>query len=101
MYRRQKSWQKGKQSQSTARLKNETEVWKHHRKKHISVFFFIYFSGDPLVDLIPIYLDVFRGDSYLLKKFLESYKLPFASNISRYESTEGDQKFGRLSYVAM
>ncbi|KAH1245212.1 F-box protein [Glycine soja] len=57
--------------------------------------------GDPLVDLIPIYLDVFRGDSYLLKKFLESYKLPFASNISRYESTEGDQKFGRLSYVAM
>lgn len=67
----------------------------------ISVFFFIYFSGDPLVDLIPIYLDVFRGDSYLLKKFLESYKLPFASNISRYESTEGDQKFGRLSYVAM
>lgn len=56
--------------------------------------------GDPLFDLIPIYLDVFRGDSYLLKQFLESYKLPFASNISRDEST-GDQKFGRLSYVAM
>lgn len=57
--------------------------------------------GDPLFDLIPIYLDVLRGDSYLLKQFLESYKLPFASNISRYESTESDQKFGRLSYVAM
>ncbi|RDX72118.1 F-box protein [Mucuna pruriens] len=57
--------------------------------------------GDPLFDLIPIYLDVFRGDSYLLKKFLESYRLPFASNISGYESTEGGPKFGRLSYVAM
>ncbi|ESW08264.1 hypothetical protein PHAVU_009G032400 [Phaseolus vulgaris] len=57
--------------------------------------------GDPLVDLIPIYLDVFRGDSRLLKKFLESYKLPFVSEVSRWESTEGDQKFGRLSYLAM
>ncbi|KAL1344644.1 hypothetical protein HN51_018514 [Arachis hypogaea] len=48
--------------------------------------------GDPLFDLIPIYLDVFRGDSDLLKRFLESYKLPFASPISKY---------ARLSYVAM
>lgn len=63
--------------------------------------FFIYFAGDPIFDLIPIYLDVFRGDSYLLKRFLESYKLPFAGNISKYESTETGQKFGRLSYVAM
>jgi hypothetical protein len=51
--------------------------------------------------LIPIYLDVFRGDSYLLKQFLESYKLPFSCNISKYESAEGGQKFARLSYVAM
>ncbi|MED6155381.1 hypothetical protein PIB30_004813 [Stylosanthes scabra] len=57
--------------------------------------------GDPLFDLIPIYLDVFRGDSDLLKRFLESYKLPFASPISKYESIEGGQKFARLSYVAM
>ncbi|XP_061353382.1 lysine-specific demethylase JMJ21 isoform X2 [Gastrolobium bilobum] len=55
--------------------------------------------GDPIFDLIPIYLDVFRGDSNLLKRFLESYKLPFASNISK--PTEGGQKFGRLSYIAM
>ncbi|XP_058786350.1 lysine-specific demethylase JMJ21-like isoform X2 [Vicia villosa] len=57
--------------------------------------------GDPIFDLIPIYLDVFRGDSYLLKKFLESYKLPFPCNISKCESTEDGQKFGRLSYAAM
>lgn len=67
----------------------------------ISVFFFFSFAGDPLVDLIPIYLDVFRGDSRLLKQFLESYKLPFVREVSRWESTEGDQKFGRLSYLAM
>jgi hypothetical protein len=63
--------------------------------------FFISFAGDPIFDLIPIYLDVFRGDSYLLKQFLESYKLPFSCNISKYESAEGGQKFARLSYVAM
>ncbi|CAI8599082.1 unnamed protein product [Vicia faba] len=57
--------------------------------------------GDPIFDLIPIYLDVFRGDSYLLKKFLESYKLPFPCNISKCELKEGGQKFGRLSYAAM
>ncbi|CAJ1974081.1 unnamed protein product [Sphenostylis stenocarpa] len=57
--------------------------------------------GDPLVDLIPIYLDVFRGDSHLLKQFLESYKLSFVSNVSRCKLSEGDQKFGRLSYLAM
>ncbi|KAK4274126.1 hypothetical protein QN277_017404 [Acacia crassicarpa] len=57
--------------------------------------------GDPIFDLIPIYLDVFRGDSYLLKLFLESYKLPFAINNSKNDSTENDDKFGRLSYLAM
>ncbi|KAK8966681.1 F-box protein [Platanthera guangdongensis] len=32
--------------------------------------------GDPLYDLIPIYLDVFRGETCLLNKLLKSYKLP-------------------------
>ncbi|XP_054788759.1 lysine-specific demethylase JMJ21 isoform X2 [Prosopis cineraria] len=57
--------------------------------------------GDPILDLIPIYLDVFRGDSYLLKLFLESYKLPLAINISKHESAENDDKCCRLSYLAM
>lgn len=57
--------------------------------------------GDPILDLIPPYLDVFRGDSNLLKRFLESYKLPFPSNIGNSESTDGGQKFSRLSYIAM
>ncbi|OAY79646.1 F-box protein, partial [Ananas comosus] len=35
-------------------------------------------NGDPLYDLIPLYLDVFRGDVSLLKKFLESYNLPLS-----------------------
>lgn len=61
----------------------------------------IYFAGDPILDLIPPYLDVFRGDSNLLKRFLESYKLPFPSNIGNSESTDGGQKFSRLSYIAM
>ncbi|KAI4307418.1 hypothetical protein L6164_030610 [Bauhinia variegata] len=56
--------------------------------------------GDPIFDLIPIFLDVFRGDSHLLWRFLESYKLPFASKLSTQESAE-DDKFGRLSYRAM
>ncbi|KAJ1386188.1 Protein kinase-like domain superfamily [Sesbania bispinosa] len=57
--------------------------------------------GDPIFDLIPIHLDVFRGDLNLLKRALESYKLPFASNLSKDESTESGQKFSRLSYVAI
>ncbi|XP_027364189.1 F-box protein At1g78280 isoform X2 [Abrus precatorius] len=76
---------------------DEVKLW---RPSHILDFSDVSI-GDRLFDLIPIYLDVFRGDSYLLKHFLESYRLPFASNISKYESTEGGQKFGRLSYVAM
>ncbi|KAK4747488.1 hypothetical protein SAY87_014074 [Trapa incisa] len=57
--------------------------------------------GDPLYDLIPIYLDIFRGDTILLKQLLQSYKLPFMSRgASQYESEE-DGKFRRLSYRAM
>ncbi|XP_059460654.1 lysine-specific demethylase JMJ21 isoform X2 [Corylus avellana] len=56
--------------------------------------------GDPIFDLIPIYLDIFRGDQRLLKQFLESYKLPFIK-MPQHESEEGGEKVGRLSYLAM
>uniref|UniRef100_A0A5B7AP33 F-box protein n=1 Tax=Davidia involucrata TaxID=16924 RepID=A0A5B7AP33_DAVIN len=57
--------------------------------------------GDPICDLIPIHLDVFRGDPCLLKRFLESYKLPLVRRISHHESVERGSKFGQLSYLAM
>ncbi|XP_057974918.1 lysine-specific demethylase JMJ21 isoform X2 [Malania oleifera] len=57
--------------------------------------------GDPLFDLIPIHLDVFRGDIHLLRQLLESYKLPLVRTISQHTSMEGDNKSGRLSYHAM
>ncbi|XP_030947080.1 F-box protein At1g78280 isoform X1 [Quercus lobata] len=56
--------------------------------------------GDPILDLIPIYLDIFRGDPNLLTHFLKSYKLPFR-RMSVCESVEGGDKFGRLSYLTM
>ncbi|KAL3504772.1 hypothetical protein ACH5RR_034613 [Cinchona calisaya] len=52
--------------------------------------------GHPICDLIPLYLDVFRGDSRLLKQFLESYKLPIVGRKSA-ENTW----FGRASYLTM
>ncbi|TQE12648.1 hypothetical protein C1H46_001668 [Malus baccata] len=57
--------------------------------------------GDPIFDIIPIYLDIFRGDARLLKRLLESYKLPLVSGESQNKSVEGGDKFGRLSYHAM
>lgn len=57
--------------------------------------------GDPICDLIPLYLDVFRGDARLLKKFLESYKLPLMSDAEQKESVKQDSKFSRTSYLAM
>lgn len=56
--------------------------------------------GDPLVDLIPIYLDVFRGDPCLLKELLASYKLPLLPEISDDETVK-DTKHRQLSYIAM
>ncbi|KAK1432209.1 hypothetical protein QVD17_09103 [Tagetes erecta] len=53
--------------------------------------------GDPLLDLIPIHLDIFRGDVQLLKKLLESYKLPFGK---RFSSDDGC-KVRKISYLAM
>ncbi|KAL5844348.1 hypothetical protein ACOSQ4_010306 [Xanthoceras sorbifolium] len=55
--------------------------------------------GDPIYDLIPVYLDVFRGNSSLLKQFLESYKLPLVRGMPKDKS--GGDKFARLSYHAM
>ncbi|KAF5193236.1 Bifunctional arginine demethylase and lysyl-hydroxylase jmjd6 [Thalictrum thalictroides] len=57
--------------------------------------------GDPIYDLIPIHVDVFRGDADLLKRFLETYKLPFLRKSSQYRSFGTVDKFDRLSYHAM
>ncbi|KAM7253241.1 hypothetical protein ACFE04_025859 [Oxalis oulophora] len=56
--------------------------------------------GDPIYDVIPIYLDVFKGDPKLFKQFLESYKLRLERR-SHPESINGGDKLGRLSYHAM
>nr|GMD94024.1 F-box protein At1g78280 [Ipomoea batatas] len=57
--------------------------------------------GDPLLDLIPIYLDMFRGDSRLLKHFLESYKLPLLGRQNLNGVAADNSKCARLSYQAM
>ncbi|KAH7683481.1 Clavaminate synthase-like protein [Dioscorea alata] len=61
--------------------------------------------GDPLYDLIPIYVDIFRGDRFLLKQFLKSYKLPFtitaAGGFLSGNAAEDWKKFERMSYRAM
>lgn len=56
--------------------------------------------GDRIYDVIPIYLDIFRGDSSLFKQFLESYRLPFLTR-NQEEVIDGGDKFERLSYHAM
>ncbi|GAV83265.1 LOW QUALITY PROTEIN: F-box domain-containing protein/Cupin_8 domain-containing protein, partial [Cephalotus follicularis] len=56
--------------------------------------------GDPIYDLLPIYLDVFRGDSTLFKRLLESYKFPMMKR-SQHESVGNGDKFRRMSYHAM
>ncbi|KAK9069527.1 hypothetical protein SSX86_011431 [Deinandra increscens subsp. villosa] len=53
--------------------------------------------GDPLLDLIPIHLDIFRGDVQLLKKLLESYKLPFGKR----SSSDNGCKVRHISYLTM
>ncbi|GAB2224257.1 hypothetical protein Droror1_Dr00005009 [Drosera rotundifolia] len=57
-------------------------------------------TGDPLLDLIPIHMDVFRGDVSLLKQLLSSYKLPFFKK-EHEQKQATDSKFQRLSYHAM
>ncbi|KAI7741220.1 hypothetical protein M8C21_019779 [Ambrosia artemisiifolia] len=53
--------------------------------------------GDPILDIIPIHLDIFRGDVELLKKLLDSYKLPFGKRCS----SDDGCKVRRISYLAM
>ncbi|KAJ4826712.1 hypothetical protein Tsubulata_028933 [Turnera subulata] len=65
---------------------------------HILDFSGLYI-GDRIYDLIPIYLDIFRGDSALLKQFLGSYKLPLLG--SKQEFVDSGDRFRRLSYHAM
>ncbi|KAJ3700110.1 hypothetical protein LUZ61_003815 [Rhynchospora tenuis] len=60
--------------------------------------------GDPLLDIIPLYLDVLRGERPLLKKFLESYALPFSKVTDQDALTNmllQEPKLKRISYRAM
>jgi hypothetical protein len=60
-------------------------------------------TGDPLCDIIPLHLDVFRGDNDLLREFLRSYQIPFLrgeSNTDMYKSLQ-NSKFSGASYRAM
>ncbi|KAL7085513.1 hypothetical protein ACP275_14G285000 [Erythranthe tilingii] len=56
--------------------------------------------GEPILDLIPIHLDVFRGDSRLLKQFLDSYKIPFLRKESLKDEAQGNRS-DQLSYRTM
>lgn len=49
--------------------------------------------GDPILDVIPIHLDIFRGDLQLLKVLLDSYGLPFGRRNSCSRR--------RISYLTM
>ncbi|XP_068641349.1 lysine-specific demethylase JMJ21 [Aristolochia californica] len=61
--------------------------------------------GDPLCDVIPIYLDVFRGERKLLEWFLESYRLPLVQRQTPrdtiYDSPIENEKLARISFRAM
>ncbi|WOH02607.1 hypothetical protein DCAR_0521996 [Daucus carota subsp. sativus] len=81
----------------TTYSKGELNLW---RPSHILDFGNMS-VGDPICDLIPLYLDVFKGDSRLLKKFLESYQLPLMSDAGQKELLNQDSKFYRTSYLAM
>ncbi|KAH9328894.1 hypothetical protein KI387_001002, partial [Taxus chinensis] len=64
--------------------------------------------GDPVYEIIAIYLDVFRGNSELLKHFLLSYKLPFRARLECNQEAQvlegvfqaDSEKSERLSYQA-
>ncbi|RZC87778.1 hypothetical protein C5167_028230 [Papaver somniferum] len=57
--------------------------------------------GDPILDIIPMHIDIFRGNSELLRRFLESYRSPLLRRKLSHEPEESGDKFGRLSYHAM
>jgi len=52
--------------------------------------------GHPISDLIPVHLDIFRGDSDLLKQFLRGYKLPIVGRRSAERN-----RLGKASYLTM
>ncbi|KAK3016296.1 hypothetical protein RJ639_007616 [Escallonia herrerae] len=79
---------------------SDSEVIKSWHLSHILDFSNLSI-GDPISDLIPLHLDIFRGDPRLLKRFLENYKLPLVSSISQHEPLKKEKKFGRVSYLAM
>lgn len=62
--------------------------------------------GDPLYELVAIYLDVFRGNTDLLKCFLATYRLPLSTNCSQFLTPakgwdSGHEHSFDLSYRAM
>ncbi|XP_066350009.1 lysine-specific demethylase JMJ21-like isoform X3 [Miscanthus floridulus] len=59
--------------------------------------------GDPICDIIPLHLDIFRGDTDLLKEFLRSYQLPLlrGESITDVYKSVRNSKFSRASYRAM
>ncbi|KAK3025931.1 hypothetical protein RJ639_040847 [Escallonia herrerae] len=69
---------------------SDSEVIKSWHLSHILDFSNLSI-GDPISDLIPLHLDIFRGDPRLLKRFLENYKLPPVSSISQHEPLEREE----------
>lgn len=79
-------------------MKNgEAQMWK---PSHILDFSDLSI-GDPILDVIPIHLDIFRGDTRLLKQLLSRSKLPLLKKEPRNNTTEEVMKFQRASYRAM
>ncbi|KAJ8433781.1 hypothetical protein Cgig2_025944 [Carnegiea gigantea] len=57
--------------------------------------------GDRILDVIPIYLDVFKGDQRFLKEMFSTYKLPLLKGSSKSNLTDKVMKFKRASYRTM
>uniref|UniRef100_A0A7N0UM70 F-box protein n=1 Tax=Kalanchoe fedtschenkoi TaxID=63787 RepID=A0A7N0UM70_KALFE len=85
---------------STSNGFDQTLKGKSWRPSHI-IDFSNLSVGDPILDVIPIHLDVFRGDPRLLNKFLESYRLPLMEETRDQGQPDHEGEFGRLSYHAM
>lgn len=66
-------------------------------------YFFFVWAGDPICDIIPLHLDIFRGDTDLLKEFLRIYQLPLlrGESITDVYKSVQNSKFSRASYRAM
>ena len=67
---------------------------------------FLFIVGDPLYEMVPIFLDVFRGDVRFMNQFLASYNLPLTSKSNELSTTLGqpanpETAVNKLSYRAM